>query len=180
MDQDKLADIINTAVSQALDTQSRTHAKQMTALQETIEQKLEMVQNANKATNNSVKQEPHQSGSNGPPDNKSDTSSSSEVEFIKQFVNPKFSNTDANSKYAHERLYKIQAKLEAAIPKLAYVKTDSNQQGPPAHNYLKWQTAILKYYKSISPALAEATAWFLNSADIDQFIQGNSNRSTLF
>ena len=169
MDQEKLAEIINTAVSKALDTQSRTHAQQMTALQETIDQKLEMVQNANKSENGSVKQEPQQSG---PPDNASDTSSSSDVEFIKQFVNPKFSTSDANSKYAYERLYKIQAKLEAAIPKLAYSKTDGDQQGPPSHNYLKWQTALLKYFKSISPVLAEATAWFLNSADIDLFIQG--------
>ena len=43
---------------------------------------------------------------------------------------------------------------------------------PPTHNYLKWLKALLKYYKSLSPALADSTEQFLNQLNIDDFIHG--------
>ena len=165
MNQEAIETLLNTAVKAALDKQAATHAQQMSALQESLEQKLDMIKNVK----SSVK---HEKDS----DNESEASGNSaisEVEFIKQYINPKFSKDDKTSKYIHDKLIKVQNKLEASIPKLAYDKTDGEKEGPPTHNYLKWQTAILKYYTSLSPALAEETVRFLNSVDIDDFIQGN-------
>ena len=168
-------------VQTALQNQAEEHLKQMTDFQITMEDKFsQMSQTLPTAAGISVKKEPKLA------DNESQSSSaSSEVEFIRNYIKPKFSNADAAVKHSQDRLYRLQSKLESQIPKLAYDKPASGDNGdkvdssasltePPTHNYSKWSKALLKYYKSLSPALADATEHFLNHLNIDDFIHGRN------
>ena len=89
--------------------------------------------------------------------------------FIKKMMNPVYKNQDQNIKFAQDKLQnKIQAKLEANIPKLSYSTSEV-----VTHNYTKWQTALIKYYRPLSPAFAETTINWLNSLNIEDLIQNN-------
>ena len=163
-------------VETALQNQADEHLKQMTDFQITMEDKFAQMSHTLPAAGISVKKEPN------PTDDASQSSSaSSEVEFIRNYIKPKFSNTDAAVKHSQDRLYRLQSKLESQIPKLAYDKPASGDKvdpstsfEPPTHNYLKWLKALLKYYKSLSPALADSTEQFLNQLNIDDFIHGRN------
>ena len=158
MDKTEVAELINFAVSSALDKQSEVQAKQMTDFQLSIEEKINALSTGDVKPDIEVASQA------------SSSSDTSQIEFIKTLIKPNFSSNDANAKYAQDRLYKIQTKLESQIVKLAYSKpTDGT---PPKHNYPKWRKGLIKFFKSLSPVLAEETEAFLDHINIDDFIQG--------
>ena len=152
--------LINLVVSSALDKQSEVHAKQMADFQITLEEKI------NALSTGSVKPEIEVASQASSNSQRSDTS---QIEFIKTLIKPNFSSDDANAKYAQERLFKIQSKLESKIVTMSY--TEPTDGTPPQHNYPKWRKGLIKFFKSLSPVLAEETEAFLDHINIDDFIQ---------
>ena len=162
MDESKLAELINSALVK----QSEEQAKQMADFQLSIEDRINSLDLSTGDVKPEIEVESQASSS-------SDTS---QIEFIKTLIKPNFSSNDANAKYAQDRLYKIQTKLESQIVKLAYSKpTDGT---PPKHNYPKWRKGLIKFFKSLSPVLAEETETFLDHINIDDFIQGKMSSTS--
>ena len=176
------AAVMNTA----LKAQASEQLKQMSDFQISMEDKFSQLSQtlpAQTLPNITVKKEPKANA-----DTLSENSSStSDVEFIRGYIKPVFTNQDAAIKHSQDRLFRLQSKLESQIPKLAYDKPVSATSGdqtdpstastllePPTHNYLKWLKALLKYFKSLSPALADETERFLNQLNVDDFIHGKS------
>jgi hypothetical protein len=109
-------------------------------------------------------------------DNVSQASSTSDVEFIRVINKASFSNKDTHKKLDLDRLIKIQKSWHTAIPILAYDKPDKpddkgHEEARP-HNYVRWITALLKYFSCLSPQLATSTKLFLNQIDVDKYLHG--------
>ena len=167
--------IIATSIAAALSKQAAQQTKQLAEFQIAIEDKITRLS----TTVKDEKDEGDAQSNAG-----SNSTNSSEVAFLKQFIKPQYKNADAVTKYEQDRLYKIQESLKANIPKLAYnkpdVPSDPTQDAdavPLTHNYLQWQKALFKYYTSLSPVLAETTENFLNQLNVDDFIHGKKSAS---
>ena len=170
MDPEQLAKIVNDTISTVLDKHKEEQARQMSEFQIAMEEKMKVIQSAYENDKPKIKIEPDLN----PPtfhvdhDSNSNASDSSEVEFIKKMVNPVYKNQDQNIKFAQDKLQKIQAKLEANIPKLTFSTSEAVN-----HNYTKWRTALIKYYRSLSPVFADTTLNWLNSLNIEELVQNN-------
>ena len=165
--------LIATSIAAALSKQAAQQTKQLAEFQIAIEDKITQLSTAVKDEKDDGDAQSN-AGSN--------STNSSEVAFLKQFIKPQYKNADAVTKYEQDRLYKIQESLKANIPKLAYNKPDVSSNPtqdadavPLTHNYLQWQKALFKYYTSLSPVLAETTENFLNQLNVDDFIHGKKS-----
>ena len=171
MDPEQLAKLVNDTISVVLDKHKEEQARQMSEFQIAMEDKMKAIQSVYENDKSRVKTEPNEP-LNSPKfhdqDSNSNASDTSEVEFIKRMVNPVYTNKDQNIKFAQDKLQKIQAKLEANIPKLTFSTSEV-----VTHNYTKWQAALIKYYRSLSPVFAETTLNWLNSLNIEELVQEN-------
>ena len=157
-----MSSVMSASVSPSTTKRAAQKTKQLAEFQIAIEDRFTQLSTANKG----IKDEADAQSNAG-----SNSTNSSDVAFLKQFIKPQYQNADAVKKYEQDRLYKIQESLKANIPKLAYNKPDVSSNPtqdedavPLTHNYLQWQKALFKYYTSLSPVLAETTKIFLTNS----------------